>query len=65
MFDLVVNRPRSTQGHYLNNLSSTPVPNATYQISRQNNPPVQEKRFVKVFTVNRHGGHVGHVTWTI
>ena len=24
-----------------------------------------EKRFLKVFTINEHGGHLGHVTCTI
>ena len=26
---------------------------------------VLEKRIFKVFTINGHGGHLGHVTWTI
>ena len=24
-----------------------------------------EEDFLKVFTIYRHGGHLGHVTWTI
>ena len=24
--------------------------------------PVLEKKILKVFTINRHGGHLGHVT---
>ena len=24
-----------------------------------------EETFIKVFTINGHGGHLGHVTWTI
>ena len=32
-FDVVVQRLRSTQGHYLNNLDITGVPDATYQLS--------------------------------
>ena len=24
-----------------------------------------EKRFLNVFTIYRHGGHLGYVTWTI
>ena len=29
-------------------------------------PPVPEKKFFfKVFTIYGHGGHLGHVTWTI
>ena len=27
--------------------------------------PVLEKRFLKVFTINGRGSHLGHVTWTI
>ena len=26
---------------------------------------VLELRFLKVFTIYGHGGHLGHVTWTI
>ena len=26
---------------------------------------VLEKKFFKVFTIYGHGGHLGHVTWTI
>ena len=26
---------------------------------------VLEKKMFKVFTIYRHGGHLGHVTWTI
>ena len=50
--------------HYLSNLSSIPIPNATYQILRQSIHWF-ERRIVKVFTMNRHGSHAGHVTWTI
>ena len=24
-----------------------------------------ERKILKVLTINRHGGHVGHVTWTV
>ena len=27
--------------------------------------PVLEKKIIKVFTINEHGGHLGHVTCTI
>ena len=26
---------------------------------------VPEKKILKVFTIYGHGGHLGHVTWTI
>ena len=28
-------------------------------------PPVPEKKIFMVFTIHVHGGHLGHVTWTI
>ena len=28
-------------------------------------PLVPEKKTLKVLTINRHSGHVGHVTWTV
>ena len=27
--------------------------------------PVPEKKFLKVFTIYGHDGHLGHVTWTV
>ena len=32
---------------------------------REDRPASSGKRFLKVFTIYRHGGHLGHVTWTI
>ena len=37
------------------------VPNLTRIIGL----PVLEKKRLKVFTIFGHGGHLGHVTWTI
>ena len=62
MFDLAVNRSRSTQEHYLNILDSTLVSNATYRISRQSVHLFERRRFLKVLIMNRYGGHVGHRT---
>ena len=50
---------------YLNYLGITSVPSATYQISKQLVNWFQRIRVLKVFTMNRHGGHVGHVTETV
>ena len=63
IFDLAVKKSRSTEGHHLNNLSSTQVPNATYLVPR---PSVigSGEDFLKVFTTYGHGGHLGHVTYS-
>ena len=53
------------QGHYLNNLGSTPVPNTAYQVSRPSVHWLKSRRFLKALTIYGHGGHVGHVTWTV
>ena len=58
-------KSRSTQGHSLNNHSSTYVPDATYQVSRPSVYWFWRRRFFKFFTIYRRGGYVGHVTRTI
>ena len=40
-------------------------PDATYQVSRKSIRRFRRRRFLKVFTIYGHGGHLGHVTWTI
>ena len=55
----------STQGHNLNNLGSTRIDNATYQVSRSSVNWFWRRRFFKVFTIYGHGGHLGHVTRTV
>ena len=50
-FDLAVNRTMSTQGHHL--------------CKRSPDFRFWRRRFLKVFTINGRGGHLGHVTWTI
>ena len=44
---------------------SAGVPDATYQVSRKLVHWFRSRRFLKVFTIYGHGGHLGHVTWTI
>ena len=64
---LALNRSGSTQGHNLDNLGSTCIDNATYQVSRSSVNWFWRRRFFKVFTIYGHGGHLGHVTrsvWT-
>ena len=55
----------STQGHYLNTLGSTRAHDAAYQVSLSSAFGFRTRRFVKVFTIYAHGGHLGHVTWTV
>ena len=52
------------KGHNLNNLGSTRIDNASYQVSRSSIYWFW-RRFLKVFTIYGHGGHVGHVTLLI
>ena len=56
----------STQGQHLNKFGSTWVLNAAYKVSRSSAFLFfREKIFLKVFIIYGHGGHFGHVTWTI
>ena len=55
----------STQVDNLNNLGSTHIHNATYQVSRSSVNWFWRRRFFKVFTIYGHGGHLGHVTRTV
>ena len=52
---------RPTQGHYLNKVGSTQAPDAAYQVSRSSAFWFRRRRFVSVFTIYWHGGHIGHV----
>ena len=59
------NRSRSLQGHHLNKLLWTVVPNATYQVPWKLSNRLWCRRFLKGFTIYGCGGHHGHMTWTI
>ena len=61
--DLAVKWSRSTQGHHLNNLSSTWMPNVHTKF--QGHWSIGFGRFLKVFTIYGHGDHLGHVTQLI
>ena len=64
-FDLGVKQSKSTQGDNLNNLGSTCIDNAIYQVSRSSVNWFWRRRFFKIFTIYGHGGNVGHVTQLI
>ena len=48
ILDLALKKSRSAQGHHLNNLDSTQVPDAIYQVSRPSITWFLRRRFVKV-----------------
>ena len=50
------------QGHNLNKIGRTLVPDAAYQVSKSS---AFRRRFFKIFTIYGHGGHLGHVTRSI
>ena len=52
----------STQGHNLNNFGSTRIDNATTKFQSHQSIGSGEEDFLRFFTINGHGGHVGHVT---
>ena len=42
-----------------------PLPDASCQILKSQSFRSSRKRFSKDFAIYSHGGHLGHVTWTI
>ena len=62
---LRLNRSRSGLGHHLYKFCRAWVPSATCQVSRSQDFKFFRRRFLKVFTIYGHGGHLGHVTWII
>ena len=49
MFDIALERPKSSQGHYLKNLDITQVADAKYQVSRPSVNGFQRRRYSKDF----------------
>ena len=52
-------------GRNLNNVGSTRIDNAIYQVLTSSVYCFWRRRFFKGFTIYGHGGHVGHVTQLI
>ena len=50
--------------HRFSNFSNR-VPDATYQVSWKSAHWLWRRRFLKVFVIDSHGGHLGNVTWSI
>ena len=63
--DLAVKRSRSSQGHDYTNLVELHclMLHAKFQNHRPSGS--EEGRFLRVFAIYSHGGHLGHVTLTI
>ena len=68
MSALLEYRARSSQGYdlHVHKLCSAPLPDASLHAKFQNQRPSGSREdFLKVFAIYSHGGHLGHVTWTI
>ena len=65
MLTLPRNSSRSSQGHDLHKFCRTPLLDASCQVSKSKAFLFWSRRVLKVFAIYRHGGHLGHVTWTI
>ena len=53
---------RGHRDHHLNKLGSVRVPNVVYRISMTSTIRFRRRRFLNIFTIYGHGGHLGHVT---
>ena len=51
--------------HHFSNFGRPPVPDDLCKDSAQRHPQFWRRRFLKVFTVYEHGGHLGQWTLTI
>ena len=56
---------RSSQGHDLYKICRAPVTDASHQFSKSLAHWFWRRRFLKVFSIYSHGGHLGNVTLTI
>ena len=65
MLTLLKSMSRSLQGHDLYIYCSTLVLIAACQVLLQYVQQFLQRRFLMVFTIYGHGGHLGHVTWFI
>ena len=50
---------------YFSNFGRPPVPNDLCKVSPPRHPRFWRRRFLKVFTIYGHGGHLGQLTVTI
>ena len=55
----------SRYDHYFSNFGRPPVPNDLSKDSAPRHPRFWRRRFLKVFTIYGHGGHLGQRTSTI
>ena len=60
-FHLQIKKEGQPKGHHLYNLGRTEVSSDKYQVSRQSVNWFW-RRFLKVFTIYGHGGHLDHET---
>ena len=65
MSDLCLPYRKIGQGHDLYKLCRAPVTGASHHVSKSLAFWFWRRRFLKVFSIYSHGGHLGHVTLTI
>ena len=61
-FDLCIKRSKVNRGHHLNKLGSNLSAQCYIPSFNDLGHSVLKKKFLKVFTIHGHAGHLGHVT---
>ena len=62
---LLENESRSTQCQHFSELANTQVPDAKSQVSSPSACLFWRRKYLKIFTIYGHDGHLGHVSLTI
>ena len=62
--DLAVKGQMSMYYHHFSNFGRPPVPDDLCKVSAIRHPRLRRSRFLKFFTIYRHGGHLGQWTAT-
>ena len=60
-----MHREANLHDHYFSNFGRPPVPDGLSKDSAPRRPRFWRRRFLKVFTIYGHGGHLGQCTATI
>ena len=63
-FDFAVKGQMSMYDHHFSNFGRPPVPDDLCKVSGIRHPRLWRSRFLKVYTIYQHGGHLGQWTAT-
>ena len=63
-FDFAVKGQMSMYDHHFSNFGRPPVPDDLCKVSAIRHPRLWRSRFLKVYTIYQHGGHLGQWTAT-